>query len=302
MGHEIGQFDIPDRQLLAASAQASMWSDIGEAKITHTIFGKPRVRVIREKDKILRAWLLGALAVIVIAAAAWQGWVALRHSKLFAVLPPLSERISIGPPVYQHEIIAPASPRSSGKGKPESVIQTEIDSLVASPNTLPPRPPPLNAAKPMIAKPVTAQPLAASKPQPIKPQTAPLATNNGASTNQTGTQSHPRPSAPIQPAVPAVAIHPAQPATPAVATTPATHPAAPAVSTPLATQPAASKPAPVIAPVEPSSKKDTTAPSSAGNNQLPGQTSVQPQANAKTQVNARGTEIIFVQPQDDAKP
>lgn len=283
MGREIGQFDIPDRQLPAASAQAGIWSDIGEAKITHTIFGKPRVRVIREKDKILRAWLRGVLAVIVIAVAAWQGWVALKHSKLFAVLPPLSERISVGPPVYQPETIAPASPRVPGKGKPESVIQTEIDSLVASPNTLPPRPPPLNAAKPIIAKPVTAQPLAASKPQPIKPQTAPLATNNGATTHQLVTQSHPKPSAPIQSAVPAVAIHPAQPATPAVATTPAT-------------QPAASKPAPVIAPVEPSSKKDTTAPSSAGNNQPPDP------ANAQTQVNARGTAIIFVQPQDNANP
>ena len=286
MGNEISQFDIPGRQLPAGSAQASNWSDIGEAKITRTIFGRTKVRVVRKQDKILRAWLLGALAVTVIAIAAWQGWVALQHSKLFEVLPPLSERISVSPPVYQSETTAPAAPRSSGKGRPESVIQAEIDSMLSNPNARPPRPTSANAAEPMTAKQVTAQPLIAGKPQ-----AAPLATNTGASTKQTGTtnqttvtQSHPKPSAPIQPAVPAVA------------TTSATQPASPAVSTPAATHPAASKPAPVAAPAEPSSKKDTSAPASAGNNQP-----ADP-ATAKTQVNARGTAIIFVEPQDSTKP
>ena len=285
MGNEISQFDIPDRQLPAGSAQAGSWSDIGEAKITRTIFGRTKVRVIRKQDKILRAWLLGALAMTVIAVAAWQGWVALQHSKMFAVLPPLSERISVSPPVYQPETTAPAAVRSSGKGRPESVIQTEIDSLLSNPNARPPRPTSSNAA-PMTAKPVTAQPLIAGKPQ-----AAPLATNTGASTKQTGTtnqttvtQSHPKPSDPVQTAVPAVA------------TTSATHPASPAVSTPTATHPAASKPAPVAAPAEPSSKKDTSAPASAGNNQP-----ADP-ATAQTQANARGTAIIFVEPQDSAKP
>jgi hypothetical protein len=287
MRHEISQFDIPDRQLMAASAQAGIWSDIGEARITRTIFGRARIRVIRKQDKILRAWLLGALAVIVIAAAAWQGWVALQHSKMFAVLPPLSERINIGPPVYHPEVIAPASSRSSGVSRPESVIQTEIDSLVSNPNGRPPRPLPLNNTQPMDATP--AQPLIASKPQ-----AAPLATDNGASTKQTGTtnqttgaQPHPKSSAPVQTPVPAVATHPV---------------AASAVATPPATHPAASKPAPVAAPAEPLSKKDTSAPTSAGNSQPPGQTGAQPQAGEKTQVNARGTEIIFVQPPDNTKP
>ena len=57
MWHEISQYDIPDRQLLAAKAQSSVGrrKDIGEAVITHTIFGKARVRIIREQDKIRRA-------------------------------------------------------------------------------------------------------------------------------------------------------------------------------------------------------------------------------------------------------
>jgi hypothetical protein len=279
MGNEISQFDIPDRQLPAGSAQAGSWSDIGEAKITRTIFGRTKVRVIRKQDKILRAWVLGALAMTVIAVAAWQGWVALQHSKMFAVLPPLSERISVSPPVYQPETTAPAAPRSPGKGRPESVIQAEIDSMLSNPNARPPRPTSANTAEPMDATPASAQPLIAGKPQ-----AAPLATNNGASTTQTTvTQSHSKPPAPAHTAVPAVATHPSA------------QPASPAVSTPAATHPAASKPAPVAAPAEPSSKKDAPA-SSAANNQP-----ADP-ANAQTQVNARGTAIIFVEPKDSAKP
>jgi hypothetical protein len=272
MVHEISQFDIPDRQLLATSAQpgAGIRSDIGEAKITHTIFGRARVRVIREQDKKRRAWLLTALAVIALAAAAWQGWIALQQSELLAPPVPLSERISVSAPVFQPETNTPAPARSSGRSKPESLIQTEIDSLVASPNSLPQRPPGLNATKPMNAIPVTAQPLMASKP-------APLATNNNSSTNQTDMQPLPKLSDPIQPA-------------------------APAVATPPATQPAANRPGPVAPPAEPLTRKDTSTPSSAGNNQPPDPVNAQAQANAQTQVNARGTPIILVQPQATSQP
>jgi len=264
MGHEISQFDIQDRQLLSGSAQPGMWSDIGEAKITHTIFGRPKVRVIREKDRIIRAWLLAALAAMALAAAGWQGWVILRQNEMQAT-PPLSERISVGPPVFHPEMTPPSKP--AGRGKSESLIQTEIDSLVSNPNGRPP--------KPIAAKAVTALPSMESKPQPNKPQTAPLVTNNIASTNQTGatnqtvSPSHPKVLAPIQPATPAV-------------TKPAT------------AQPAVNDPAPAT-PAEPQSRKDTTKPLSASNSPT-----ADP-ANTESQINARGTAIIYVQP-ENAKP
>lgn len=269
MGHEISQFDITERQLLAGSAQAGMRSDIGEAKITRTIFGKVKIRVIREKDKIIRAWLLAALAIVAIAAAAWQGWIALQQSKLLAVIPPLSERISVSPPVFQPDNISSAAARASGKSKPESLIQTEIDSLVASPNILPQRPPAMNAPVPKTATTVTAQPSMASNPLPVP-------TNSNTSKNQPNIQ--------LRHSLPA----PAQPATPV-------QPATPAVATPPATQPAANKPAPVVSPGEPLTKKATATILSAGNNPTPDQASVEP-------VNARGTAIIIVPPQDNSKP
>jgi hypothetical protein len=264
MGHEISRFDIQDRQLLSGSAKPGMWSDIGEAKITRTIFGRPKVRVIREKDRILRIWLLAALAAMVLAAAGWQGWVALRQNEM-QTTPPLSERISVGPPVFHPEIIPPSRP--AGRGRSESLIQTEIDSLVSNPNGRPP--------KPIATNTVTAPPSTESKLQPNKPQTAPLVTNNIASTNKTGaanqtvTQSRPKVSVPVQPATTAV-------------------------TKPAAAQPAVNDPAPAT-PAEPQSSKDTTKPLSASNNQT-----ADP-ANTESQVNARGTAIIFVQP-ENAKP
>lgn len=278
MGHEISQFDISDRQLLATSARASMWSDIGEAKITRSIFGRARVRVIREKDKIIRVWLLATLAVVAIAVAAWQGWNAFQQSELLAPLIPLSQRISISAPVYQPETVSPAAARSAGRNKSESLIQTEIDSLVASPNMLPQRPLGMNATKPMAAKPVTPQPSIASKP-------APLATNNNSSKRQTVMQPLPKLPGPIPPAAPAVATPPAgqQPAAPSAATSPAT-------------QPEANKPTPVPPPAEPLTKSTTSTQSSEGNNQPSDTDNMQPQ------VNLRGTPITIVPPQPTSQP
>ncbi|HTN94975.1 MAG TPA: hypothetical protein VMJ33_10365 [Gallionella sp.] len=270
MGHEISQFDIPDRQMMISSAQARMWSDIGEAKITRTIFGRAKVRVIREKDKVMRRWLLAVLAVTVLAIAAWQGWVVLQQSKLLAATPPLSERISVSAPVFHPEILPPATARSSSGGKSESLIQTEIDSLVASPNVRPQRPSSLTAPEPVPAKPAAAQPLAASKTQASSPSAT-----GGPLLNQTNLQPHTRSPTPTPAATPA-------------------RTAAPAFASP-SSQPAANKPAPVAAPAEPTSKKDAPVPSSAT-----GKQTADP-ANAQAEVNARGTPIIYVQP-DDTKP
>jgi hypothetical protein len=266
MGHEISQFDIPDRQLMASRGQSGMWSDIGEAKITRTIFGRAKIRVVREKDKILRAWLLAALAIITLSISVWQGWVALQQSKLLADVPPLSERISVSAPVFHPEIMPPA--KSVGRGRSESLIQTEIDSLVASPNRLPPRPSGLLSAKP-VEKPVTAQSAIA-----INPQATPPATNSGSSQNQSNPQPHPKVSVTVQPATPAVAK-------------------------PAAVQPAENNPAPVAPPAEPLTNNDNSKPSSASNDQQATTDNAQ-QVNAQP-VNARGTAIIFEQP-DNTKP
>jgi len=277
MGHEISQFDISDRHLMASGTRSSMWSDIGEAKITRTIFGRARVRVIREKDKIIRAWLLSALVVIAIAVAAWQAWTTFQQSELLAPLAPLSQRISVSAPLFQPETMAPSGARSLGRNNSESLIQTEIDSLVASPNKLPQRPPDLNATKPVATKPVVPQPLIASKP-------VPLAANHNSSKKQTDMQPLPKMPSTIPPAAPAVETPPSE------------QPSAPSAAASPATQPVANSPTPVTPPAEPLTKNNTSAQPSSENSQASDADSMQPQ------VNLRGTPITIEQPQTTSKP
>ncbi len=157
MGHEISQFDIHDRQLLAGMPQpsAGIVTDVGEAKITHTIFGRAKVRVVRVQDRKRRVWLLAILIVTATAAAAWQGWIISRKNEYVAPPVSLSERILVSAPVFLPAHIIP-DPHPSRR-RSESLIQTEIDGLLSGP--LPRHPP---GWKPP-AKPVTAKPSMANQ-------------------------------------------------------------------------------------------------------------------------------------------
>jgi hypothetical protein len=249
---EISEFDIPDRQLLATGAKpaVSISTDIGKAKITHTIFGRARVRIIRERDNKRRAWLLGALAVIAIVTAAWQGWIMFQQAGSHPASLPLSARIRISAPTTQPENLPPAATPPSVTNKPPTPLQAEINKLMASQKSAPQPPPGSNAPGQTAAKPVTAQPLAASKPQ-----TAPLATSNNPLRDQTDKPLPPRLSAPVQPVVPAVA--------PPRATSPVS-------------QPAASSPAAVAPFADPLAREDTPALSPAGDNQPADPVNAQP--------------------------
>lgn len=248
MGHEIREYDIPDRLLRVTNTQSrtGMRKDMGEAKVTHTIFGRAKVRVIREQDKIRRTWLLAALAALALAAVVWQGWIVLQRAGLLqsADSPSSRETVQVSPPAFQPEYIPPSATPQSARSIPRTLLQTEIDSLVATPKSALQQPLGMKATEKISAKPVTAQPLG-------KPQTTSLATNNNSSDNQTDMQQLPRLSAPIQSA-------------------------APAAATPPAAKPAANKPAAVAPLVAPSIKEDTSTLPPAGDNPPTGPVKAQP--------------------------
>ena len=135
MGREIGQFYIPDRNLQESSSRpnVNVWTDIGEAKINQTIFGKAKVSVIRKQDKKRRAWLWVMLALTAIAAASWQGWVTYQLRLRAAPPPSLSESIKVSPPVFQSVnsplVAAPPTPQVKPRMPP-----------LLSPNSLPASP------------------------------------------------------------------------------------------------------------------------------------------------------------------
>ncbi len=232
MVHDISEYDIPGRQLLAAKAQARVGKDIGEAKITHTIFGKARVRIIREQDKKRRAWLLSLLALAALAAAAWQGWIAMNRT----APRPLSATIRVGAPAFQPEYLPTAAAPPSVKSKPGTPSQTQPINLATSQKSPVQQAPGLKVSEQVVAKPIAPQPLIASKLQ-----ATPLATNSNSSKNQTGMQQIPKLSAPIQPATAIVKI-------------------------PIATQPAASSAAALAPLAEPLVKEVTSTPSPTGIN------------------------------------
>lgn len=256
MGHEISQLDIQDRQLLATNAQsrAATWTEIGEAEITHTIFGRAKVRIIRKHDRARRAWLLAAMLVVAaIAVAAWQVWIASRQTEpLQSAVPsiPESAKVQESVPALQPENVVPPVTPLSLKSEPITSPQAEINKPAISQKSAAQLSSDLKGGeketvkpvtvhrKPVMAqpRPVTPQPLAASKPQ-----TTPLAADSNALKNQTDMQQSTRLSPPKQLVAPAV-----------------TQPAA---------QSAAGGPVDMAPLASPIVKEDTTAQSPAGDKQ-----------------------------------
>lgn len=260
MGHEISQFDIQDRQLLAGIPQpkAAIVTDLGEAKVTRSFFGRARVKVVRQQDRKRRAWLVAILTVTATAAAAWQGWVIFQKMQYVPPPVPLSERIQVSAPVFQPAHIAP-DPHPS-KQKSESLIQTEIDGLLSGPLPRHPpgwKPPVKVAAELPTANPATAnsqdQATAQTADQTADPatdQTMPVAVTGSASMSAMDTLQPDEASDATQPAAATAAATP-QPA--ATAQPGATVPSAVPVANPLVKRdtaipsPAGSVPHPVSA-------------------------------------------------------
>lgn len=191
MRHENRQFDTRELQLSATRTRPSVvgQTDIGNAEITHTIFGRAKVRIIRKQDKIRRAWLLAALAVTVTAAAAWFGWLAWQQSELL------------------QNSMSPAS-LPSVSIKPNTLPLSANNQPVAGQESLPQQPLGLKSSRQIAEKPITAQSLTTSKQQ-----TAPLATNNNATKNQTDMQQSPKLPATNPLLAPAAATPSTKPAT-----------------------------------------------------------------------------------------
>lgn len=237
MAYEISQFDLADRQLLTGSARPATrtCTEIGNAQVTQSIFGKARIRIICAHDRIRRVRMLSALLAITIALAIWQ--LTEYGEKLFGT--PATESVNatvqVGAPAFMPEYIPPsaASQKQSNLRNP---TPAEIYQLTTSRPAPPPVQNPANAA----TNPATAQP-AGTPP----PRTVPLASPLGSA-------------APKSPVATAPAPKPAV-AQPAATTTPAAHPVAskPApVAPPPGNETAVTKP--LAAPTQPAAPASTS--------------------------------------------
>jgi hypothetical protein len=233
-----------------------MKTDIGDAKITHTIFGKARVRVIRQQDRSRRKWLIVALVVVTLVAASWQSWTVLQHMQKEVPPLPLSERVLVSPPAFQPaypsvpEIPGAMSKKLGMSIQPELNIPVISNQTIKNPAATSKVVPPLPVKPPvqMTEKPITAKPLTANKSQAVKLQ----ATNAKTATHETAINPGKnqaiakQPSKPLPPkrAEAPVAVNPpvAQPIKTTVATPPAAQSVMPTVvADPAVTQSPASK-------------------------------------------------------------
>lgn len=219
MSYEI---DMPDIQLPSTDAKprAGTWTEIGKAEITHTIFGKAKVRIIREHDRTRRARLLAALMLTALAAAAWLGWIASQQTEpqqSAAPLPPVSAKVQESAPAFQPENVASPAMQTIAESKPITPPLTEVNKPAIAQKE-PHQSQGSKGDEQITVKPVKSPALKTSKPQMETP-----ATDNNATKNQTDKPLPPKLPSPNQPVATAVAI---PPATKQVAQPPASSPVA----------------------------------------------------------------------------
>jgi hypothetical protein len=184
------QLNISDRQLLTVDTRhdEGEWTEIGRAEVTRSIFGRAKVHIIREHDKIHRAWFLTGLAALAVTALSVFIWYEqgapqeaepLQSADSFTTS---NATLQSSAPAPQVENITPTVTTPTMGSKPSTPLQTAIDGSAVSQKSAP-QPP---FAGQMTAKPIVPRPVIASKPK-----TAPIATNNDAVRNQTDMQQPP---------------------------------------------------------------------------------------------------------------
>lgn len=230
MSHEISQFEISGHQLLESNElpKEGEWTDIGEAQVTETIFGKAKVRVIHAHDKQRNAWLLIALGLVVtvLSVTGWQWWntsqpteaqpgevsTSSLSSKEPAATPAPQSVYSYSPYTSPTVVSVPKATPLPAISKPAIIAKSAPQPTPAlkNPGQMPvkqvaPQTKPVMAPQTPIAvqaKPVTTQILVAGKPLSSSPLT-----NNSVLKDPAAMQHLPTP-APVKP-VPPVAATPA---------------------------------------------------------------------------------------------
>jgi len=173
MSHESGLFVVPEHLMYIniADRTSRPARDIGEARIVNTLFGKAKVRVIREQDKKRKVWLLALLIMVFLLVAGWNGWIALQSSELNQ--PDESLAVSKGKILVSEPAYLPAFKDTKARSqsfyrRSKTLIQAEIDSLVTRKREAPPLPATAvtsqAAVKPATAKSEIPKSVIASKP------------------------------------------------------------------------------------------------------------------------------------------
>lgn len=215
MAYEISQFDIPSRQLLTSNARTEprTCTEIGNATVTQSVFGKARVRVICAHDKVRRVRILSSVLGLTIVIAIWQ---LTEHGR--AWLENASDQsakatIQVSQPAFMPEYRPAPTSRQGDSRSSANALPFQL-----MPRPLPPPPKPVAQPNPQTAAANTAAQGSATASAQAKAPTMPLSQPVGPVTTATKT------TPPAQPQKVAPVAQPSTTAPPAT-TTPAPAPA-----------------------------------------------------------------------------
>lgn len=163
MQYDMGRFDQP--LLDETQPKAHVWTDIGEAEVESSIFGKAKVRVYRKRDEVRDALRWSVLTISVVVGIVWLIHDVSRQPEIVVVAPPppVAEAATPEPqvPVRAVPLITPRVMPSVAK-TPLPQLQTQSAPVATKPV---PRIPAVvaGASAPVAARPTPV----AVKPAPV---------------------------------------------------------------------------------------------------------------------------------------
>jgi hypothetical protein len=109
MSYDMERFEQP--LVDDSQAKALVWTDIGEAEVAHSIFGKAKVHVYRKRDEVRGAlrWTLATVGLV--AGAVWLINDVSRQPAIVYVAPPLPV-VESATPEPKLPVVAPNKPRA----------------------------------------------------------------------------------------------------------------------------------------------------------------------------------------------
>lgn len=99
--------------------RAGVWTDIGEAEVSNTLFGTATVRIHRRRDALRSAYLWTLAMLLLVVVAVWTVRDMARQPEIIEVVPPALPLASSAPAV---STVPPAMPRF---GSPIAPVQDE---------------------------------------------------------------------------------------------------------------------------------------------------------------------------------
>jgi len=166
MQYDMGRFDQP--LLDETQPKAHVWTDIGEAEVESSIFGKAKVRVYRKRDEVRDALRWSVLTFSLVGGAVWLIHEVSRQPEIAYVAPQPVEEVNPEPQMPV-QVVPQVKPRvmPSVTQSPLPQLQAKSATVVARPL---PRPPAVVAG---ASAPVAASPApVAAKPAPVAPPVA----------------------------------------------------------------------------------------------------------------------------------